>query len=166
MAQEISISGGAQLRRLSRDLRREADGKQRTAQLRKELRAVARPLVPVVKASIMSIPSKGQSARAGRTPLRRMLARSVTVQVKTGKTPIVSVFMNPRKMPDGMKSLPMYMEGSDGYTRWRKPTFGHDPWKTQRPNPYFTRAVRPAEAGARQAATRVLEKTAARLEHG
>lgn len=157
--------GADKLRALSKDLRREADGKERAKLLRQELRQVAKPFVPQIQAAIRGLPSQGESARRGRKSLRAQLARSVTLQVRTsGRRAGVSIFMNPRKMPSGMKALPMYVEATPGYTRWRKPTFGHDPWKTQHPHPYFTGTVRSADRAVSRAADRVVEATAKDLE--
>lgn len=157
--------GAEKLRSLSKDLRRQADGKDRAKVLRRELREVAKPFVPKLRSAIRALPSHGESARRGRMSLRAQLARSVTLQIRTsGRRAGVSVFMNPRKMPTGMKALPMYMEATPGYTRWRHPDFGHDPWMTQRPHPYFTRATGSVDQMVGRAANRVVEATATDLE--
>lgn len=158
--------GADKLRELARDLRREADGKERAKELRRELREIAKPFVPELRAAILRIPSKGQSAKRGRPSLRRAAARSVTLQVRTGgKRAGVSIFMNPRKMPDGMKALPMYLEATPGYARWRHPTFGNrDAMVTQRPHPYFTKTVSAAGRMASRSADRIVETTAKNLE--
>ena len=75
------------------------------------------------------------------------MAKAAQLEVKTARHPAVSVFVNPRKMPDGQKSLPEYVEASKGHTRWRHPVFGNrDVWVQQPPNKYFTPSVRDAEA--------------------
>lgn len=156
----------AQLRELARQLRRQADGKERLKQYRAELRAPAKAIQKDVRAGIRRIPSKGQSARAGRTPLRRLLSRSVTVQVRTsGRRAGVFVFMSPRKMPDGMKALPAYFEATPGYTRLRHPVWGNrDAWVRQYPHTYFTRATSAAQREAERAANRVIDRMARELE--
>jgi hypothetical protein len=57
----------------------------------------------------------------------------------------VAVQIQPRRMPDREKGLPLYMEGvAEGrHDRWRHPVFGRskDPWKQQDSHPYFYRAA-------------------------
>jgi hypothetical protein len=157
--------GAEKLRALSKDLRRQADGKERAKLLRRELRDVAKPYVPQLRSAIHALPSHGESARRGRMSLRAQLARSVTLQVRTsGRRAGVSIFMSPRKMPSGMKALPMYMEATPGYTRWQHPVYGHDAWVTQRPHPYFTRTTQSVDRMVGRAANRVVEATAKDLE--
>lgn len=153
------------LTRLARDLKGQADGRELTKRLRKELRVAAQPLVPAIRASIAAIPSKGHPARGGRPSLRVLMARSVTVQVKTGKWAAVRVFMNPKRMPNGTKSLPGYFEGITGKGVLRHPVFGHrDRWASQLPRPYFSQGTQGAENDARAAAQRVMDDVASHIE--
>lgn len=169
MAQRAGVDS-AQLRMLSRDLRRIAGGKERAKVLRKELREIAKPIVPLVRAAIRAIPSKGQSAarRRPKPSLRRLLARSVTLQVRpTGRRAGVSVFMNPRRMPDGTKSLASYFEGTPRYSRLRHPVMGNrQVWVNQRAHPYFSRTVGASQAQAKAAMDRVVEATIREVESG
>ena len=168
MSERAGTDGAAQLRMLSRHLRTVAGGKERAKVLRKELREIAKPVVPLVRAAIKRIPSKGQSAARGRPSLRRLLARSVTLQVRpSGRRAGASVFMNPRKMPDGTKSLASYMEGTPRYSRLRHPVMGNrQVWVTQRAHPYFSRTVGASQAQAQAAMNRVVEATIREVESG
>ena len=141
---------GADLREISRGLRAQ-DQKEITRQFRREVRAVAAPFVPAVRASIAAIPVKGTS---GSTGLRKRLQKATRLKVKTtGHEAQVAVLVDSARMPDGEKALPKDMEGLQ---RWRHPVFGHEPWKTQEPHPYFFRAVRPLGASSRVAVGRVV----------
>lgn len=169
MADDVRVIGGRDLAALSRALRRQADGRERQKQLRKKLTSKARPVVPAIRANIRALPSRGESRRRGRKSLRAELARSVTLQVRTsGRKAGVSVFMNPRKMPDKKKGLPAYFEQTPGHTALRHPVFGRrdDPWVQQGvPVPgYFTRTIGPVEREATQACQEVVEQMAAEIE--
>ena len=164
----IEVGGGRQLAELTRALRRQADGKARAKKLRKELTAAAKPLVPAVRGKIRGLPSQGENARRGHPWLRREMARSVTLQVRTrGRRAGVSVFMNPRRMPTGKKGLPAYFEGIGKRRQLRHPVFGDtDTWVAQPVPPagYFTTAARPVERRAFNAVERVLAFTAREIE--
>jgi hypothetical protein len=163
----FKIDGVQQLRSLSRDLKQQADGKRVNRQLVTELRRAVRPMARAAKAGALTLPSKEQNLRRGRPSLRAELSRAVSTQIKTtGKRAGVRVFVNPKRMPDGKKSLARYMEGVPGWQRWRHPVFGHDVWVRQQPHPFFTSATRPAEREARQAVNNVIDKMKRDLEHG
>lgn len=167
--------GSKELAALSRDLKElGAEGKQRRRDLSKALRAAAKPLVPALQTEIMKIRSKGlqpsQSARAnrkGRT-LRETMRKSVTIQVRTTgeNSANVKVFMNPKKMPTGMKSLPAYFEQTPRYRQLRHPIFGDkERWTGQNvPNlGYFTRTVRPALPMAIKEVNKVVDDVVKKL---
>lgn len=146
----IEVRTSDDLRRISRELRR-MDNKEVTKRFRKELRAAVTPLVPVVRASIRSIPS-----RTGDGSLRAAMSRAVRVEVRTtGRDAGAAIRVDGRKMPAHMKSLPSMVEGRK---RWRHPVFGHrDRWVQQPAKPYFYKVVRPAGQASRRAVTRVLD---------
>lgn len=146
----IEVRTSNDLRRITRELRR-MDNKEITKRFRKELRAAAKPLVPVVRASIQSIPS-----RTGDGSLRAAMSRAVRVEVKTtGRQAGVAIRVDGRKMPAHMKSLPSMVEGKK---RWRHPVFGNrDVWVQQPSHPYFYKVVGPAGAESRRAVSRVLD---------
>ncbi len=161
----LRVEGLHELEALRRDLLQQAEGRQRTLQLRRELRDAARPMLLKVRSSILSTRSKNQNARRGRPSLRAEIAKAATLEVRTTRHPSVSVFINPRKMPDGKKALPEYYEGSPPYTRWRHPLFkNRDFWYMIQPKPYFTDEVRDAELRASKAVQTVIDKTARDLE--
>ena len=149
----VALRGGGQLRQISRDLRRAGDG-QVTRAFRRELRAAAAPLVPVVRQAALGIPVKGTAGPAG---LRRRLAKATRLRVKTvGKGASVQILVDPRRMPSGEKALPQYMEGLPGHSRWRHPVFGHDVWVQQDSHPFFFPALRPLGLRSRVAVNRVI----------
>jgi hypothetical protein len=160
----LSVTGGRELRALARDLRGHADRKEINARLRRELRFAAKEMIPPVRAAILAIPSKGQSAARGRPSLRRKMSSATQVAVRTtGGSAGVKLWVNPRRMPPGQGSLPGYMEGEG---RWRHPTFGSEPWFTQAPHPYFYRTVAPLIPRAERAAEQVLDSIADEIERG
>lgn len=163
------ITGNKALRELIEDLKDAGDDGKRRKQLLKEMRSVARPVVPQLKAAIQRIPSKGHRARKGRKgTLRSEMSRAATAQVRTtAKGAGVFIFMNPRKMPDGTKSLPAYFEQKPGYTRLRHPLFGNPEKWVQQDVPqrgYFTKTVEPLGDNAERALKKMMDKTARDLE--
>ncbi|MFD0902330.1 hypothetical protein [Actinomadura sediminis] len=166
----VTVSGRRELARLARDIRALEDGRGINDELRSELADVARPLVLAVRASIRSIPSRGQSARMGRRSLRSKMAAATEYKVRTTRRPGVIVWVNPRRMPPGENNLPGYMDGQPPFHRWRHPVFDRPDkrttWVQQRPHPYFDRATRGAGRAAERAAERVMDYIADRIEQG
>lgn len=129
---------------------------------RKELRAAAAPLVPAVRASIRSIPSKRGYSPDG---LRGRMVKATRLEVKTvGKSAGVAIRVDGRKMPSGQKRLPPLMEGEGVQrgrrvdTRWRHPVFGNrNVWVQQDSHPYFFPVVRMAGLASRRAVNKVLD---------
>jgi hypothetical protein len=152
MPGEWGMRHGNDLRRISRELR-SMDNKEITKRFRKELRAAARPLVPVVRKSIRSIPSKRSYSADG---LRGNLSRATKLEVRTaGRQAGVAIRVDGRKMPSHMKGLPKAVEGTK---RWRHPVFGHrEVWVDQPKQPYFFHVVRPLGLASRKAVNRVLD---------
>ncbi len=156
---------GSDLRKLAKDLRKHSDGKRLVKELRTELRQVAKPFVPAVRRAIAGLPSQGENARRGRTSLRKRMQKATKLQVRTGgKNAGVVVRVEHSAMPAGMGNLPAYMEGEPRFTRWRSPTWGRDPWKTQSAHPFFYQAVRPAEDEAVRAAADIFNRIAREIE--
>lgn len=148
----ITLRGGDELRRVSRELRR-MDNPEIKKRFRKELRAAATPLVPKVRQAIRSIPSnRGYSADG----LRGAMSKATRLEVKTvGRQAGVAIRVDGRKMPSHMKSLPSMAEGKK---RWRHPVYGNRAnWVTQTPHPYFYSALRAAGPASRRAVSRVLD---------
>lgn len=166
---EFRVEGGAELRRLARELRDLEDGKEILKQLRKDLKKIANErMVPAVKQAALSIPSKGQSSRRGRRSLRTSIARATQARVRSaGRSAGVTIWVSPRRMPEGQHNLPAYMEGMRPFQRWRHPRFGDtDHWYTQRAHPYFYKTIRPLEGDAQDAALRAVDAVANRIERG
>ena len=155
-----------QLTALARQCKQAGDEGQLRKQLVRELRGEAGKLVPPIRAAIAEIPSKNLPHSRGRRPLRAILSGAVSVQVKTGKWARVAVFMNPNRMPSGMKSLPGYFEGTPGHGVLRHPVFGdRDVWVSQLPHPYFGRGTAGAAQDAAAGVQRVMDSIAAQLDH-
>jgi hypothetical protein len=151
----VAARHGTDLSRITRELRK-MDDKELAKRFRKELRVAAAPLVPAVRASIRSIPSKRPYTAAG---LRGKLSRATNLQVKTvGKQASVIIRVDGRKMPNRSKRVQEYMEGT--VTKpWRHPVFGHDVQVQQPAQPYFYRVMTVAGTRARAAVSRVLDQT-------
>lgn len=149
----FTVRGGEDLRRISRELRR-MDDKELKKRLSKELRAAARPLVPLVRTAIRAIPSSRAYSADG---LRGQMSKAVRTEVKTtGKQAGVAIRVDGRKMTNKRGALPAYMEGTK--KPWRHPVYGHDVWVVQPQRPYFYKTLR-RKAGplARSAVNRVLD---------
>lgn len=159
------IQQGEQLRDFSRALRELEDGREIAKRMRRELRQAGRPMVPAVRAAVLALPSKGQNARRGRPSTRAQVARATALRVRaSGRTPGVSIWVNPKRMPEGKRNIPAYMEGIRPFHRWRHPTFGDWEKAVQQPaTPYFYRAVRPYEDGVAEAGDRVLSWVAEQI---
>jgi hypothetical protein len=142
---------GADLAEVSRKLKKAGNGEV-TKQFRTELRAVASPLVPAVRASIDAIPVKGTKS----TGLRGRLKKAVGLRVRaSGRNAQVSILMTPGKMPAGEYSLPAMMEGTK---TWRHPVFGDDDnWVGQPSHPYFFPVVRRLGPAAKVAVNKVVK---------
>ena len=149
----VTAHTSSDLRRISRELKK-MNRPQVLKRFRKELRVVARPLVPRVRTSIRAIPSKRAYTASG---LRGQMSKATWLQVKTvGGQAGVSIRVDGRKMPTHQKALPSYMEGLK--KPWRHPVFGHDVWVAQQPpHPYFFKALRTAGPAARVAVDRVVK---------
>lgn len=146
----IEVRSADSLRRISRELRRMND-RELKRRFSRDLRSAARPLVPMVRASIAAIPSK-----TGDGSLRRQMARAVKLSVRTsGRDAGVTIRVDGRKMPPGKGALPAYMEGTK--PRWRHPVFGNrNVYVDQSPHPYFYRIVTPYGRRARRTVDKVL----------
>jgi hypothetical protein len=138
-----------------------ADGDLLRKQLTKELREAADPMARKVQAAWKAAPSQGHAtssrARRGQPNLRALLAKATHVEARlTGEEAGARVRTDGRRMPDGMKSLPRYVEGTK--PRWRYPVFGNrNVWVARQPSPRFYQAVQPDESRAVAAAERAVE---------
>jgi hypothetical protein len=162
---EITIQTGKDLQRVTKNLAAMGDGKLVRRRLTKEIRAEVRPVVAQVKAAYRSGPSRNQPNPKGRGDLRPMLARAVTMQIRTGgRNPGVTIKVDGRKMPDHMGGVPRMYEGRE---RWRHPSFGNrNRWVTQKSVPTFDRIVPRAAAGVRRRVNHMAEDIARDVAKG
>lgn len=149
----VTVRDSGDLRRIAKELRA-MDDKQLKKKFTKELRAAARPLVPLTRKAIRAIPSSRSYSAAG---LRGRMSKAVRTEVKTtGKRASVAVRVDGRKMANKQGALPAYMEGAK--RPWRHPVYGNrDAWVVQAARPYFYKTLRPkAGPAARKAVNRVI----------
>ncbi|MFI0484889.1 hypothetical protein [Actinomadura sp. 9N215] len=142
----VSVSSH-DLARLGRDLQR-AGRKDLKKEALMRMRRAVQPIVPEIQRAVRGTPGgtsdlRSAQARAARPRrLRDATARGVQAKASlTGKYAGVRLRVDPRHFPDGEKHLSKYLEGT--LPRWRSPSWGHDPWKTQRAHPYFFVTIRP-----------------------
>jgi hypothetical protein len=160
----VTLHDTGDLKAAAKALKQAANGKELGKQLRRELREVAKPMVPKVRAAWLAAPSQGHGtstrARRGQPSLRRLLAKATRVEVRTaGKHAGVRVRTDGRRMPSGMKALPGYAEGIRRRP-WRHPVFGdRETWVDQQPFPRFYEAIGGPgdEAQARRACEEAVE---------
>jgi hypothetical protein len=149
------------LKIVAKALAEQADGKELRAELVKNLRKPGNQLATKVRAAWKAAPSHGHDTatrgRRGEPDLRVLLAKATRVQVRlAGKEVGVRVRTDGRRMPNRMKALPTYAEGTK--PRWRHPSWGNrDAWGQQRPFPRFYQAVQPDESRARAAVEQAVE---------
>lgn len=164
-AVDVQIKTSADLARVHAGLGRMADGKRLRKEFVKEVRAEVRPVAAKVRAAYRANPSKNQpNTPAGRGDLRKLLARAVTVQVRTGRNATVSLKVDGRKMPEGMKGVPSLYERR---RPWRHPVYGNrEVWVSQRGQPTFDRIVRQAAPGVRRRVGKIAEGVARDVTKG
>lgn len=154
MPSSARLRHGRDLTRIVRELK-QMDDREVLKRFRKELRGAARPLVPIVRASIRAIPSSRPYTADG---LRGQLSRATTLEVKTvGRQASAVIRVDGRKMPNRAKSVQAYMEGTK--PRWRHPVFGNrEVWVQQPAQPYFYKVMDRAGPLARLAVNRVMDQ--------
>lgn len=153
----VKLRNGRDLSRITRELRA-MDDKELLKRFRADLRKSAKPLVPAVRASIRTIPSKRPYTAAG---LRGQMSRATGLQVKTtGRQASVVIRVDGRKMPPKAKAVQAYMEGVK--PRWRHPVYAKpgkaNVWVQQPAHPYFYKVMASAGPRARLAVNRVLDQ--------
>jgi hypothetical protein len=165
----LRVEGAERLRDLSRDLRRRSDGTQLRTLMRRELRDIVEEIVRAEQAAVRALPSKGQNAARGLPSTREQIARATTSQIRTaGKDVGVRAWVNPKRLPEGKKNLPAYMNREPGFTRWRHPVFAQEgrtrTYVDQPPKPWWYRTARPLEEQAVTRTLAVLSRFVADLE--
>lgn len=161
----IEIRDNGDLQKLSKDLRKYADGKRLRQQFVKDVRAEVRPLQNQVKAAYRAQPGwSGRRTRPGGS-LRGMLAKAVTTTARvSGKLAGVTLRVDGKKMPSSMRRLPKLYEGN---VSWRHPVFGNKSAAVnQDATPTFTRLVprlgRPVQKRVEKLADEIARKIARR----
>jgi hypothetical protein len=166
---QIELADTGDLKRLAKALRKHADGKALRKELTGELREVLRPIRDEVKAAYLARPGHMgpyTRTRARQPPLRTLLAKATRLEVRTsGKLAGARVRVDGRKMPNRMKALPAYYEGTK--PRWRHPVHGphaSKTWVAQQSHPTFYPTVRPSEAEARRKIEAVVGRVFDKIE--
>jgi hypothetical protein len=135
------------------------------AELRKNMKAAAGPLVAKVQQSILDMPSKHAGG------LRKDVARTVTSQLSVQKTGVhLAIVSYGTRMPEGMTNLPALMDAPTG---WGHPVFERRlrrrfrrewTWVRQRGKPGWFEDTISGEAKAlRQAAQDAMDATARKI---
>lgn len=156
---EMNMTGAADLKRLSRQLKTSGNPKQVRKDLTKGLRQGAKPAVVAVKAAALALPDKLGNTSAG---LRRRMAASAGVQVRTaGKTPGVRVRISRARMGDKAALAKVTNQG-----KWRHPVYGNRlKWATQTSRAHwFDQASASAAPAVRRALKRVLNDIEHKLQ--
>jgi hypothetical protein len=164
---QVTIRDTGDLKKLAKQLRTVADGKELRTELTGGMRDALRPVAREVQAAYRANPGhtgRRWSTRAALPDLRQLLAKAVRLEVRTaGKFAGARIRDDGRRMPSGMRTLPKYYEGSK--PRWRAPVFGNrNAWAQYRARPTFYRTVEPHADDVRKAIDGVLDNLRRRLE--
>jgi hypothetical protein len=165
------------LKRLQKELRTVADGKQLRKELTGGIRSAMAPVAPLVKAAYLGQAGhkgKRSRGRARQPNLRTLLANATRIEVRTtGKQAGARIRVDGRKMPAGMKALPRYWEGEKRPWRWpvypgrsdrtRTTTFDAR-WAQGRARPTFDRTVEPHSPQVRREVDEMFERVRKKLE--
>jgi hypothetical protein len=165
---QFEIKDSGDLKKLNKELRQLAEGKQIRKDLTSGLRDVLRPIVPEVRAAYLAASSMGHDSMSrdsrSRADLRALLAKATRVEVRlAGRFAGARIRVDGRRMPDRMKGLPHAWEGEG--RPWRHPVYGNrNTWVQQRSRPRFYAVVQRHEAQARRAVEQVVARVKAKLE--
>ena len=164
---QVRIVETGDLKRLAKELRTVADGKQLRKELTGGIRAAMAPVVPLVKAAYLAQPGhqgRRSTSRAQQPDLRTLLAKATRLEVRTaGKLAGARIRVDGRKMPPQMKALPKYWEGSK--RPWRWPVYGdRRTWAQGRARPTFDAVTQPHTPQVRREVDEVFERIRRKLE--
>jgi hypothetical protein len=137
-------------RRLSRALK-DAARKDLQAELRREIRRAGQPALTATRSAALSVDMSGGPA-ARSTGLRARIAGATKLQVTASG--VRFVVREKQVDPEYGTTL---VAGSEG-KKWRHPTFGHRPWKTQVGQPWFYPTLRSHGPAFRQAAVAAMHR--------
>lgn len=164
MTIRMRVVDGGDLRRLSRDLRKAADGKELNKAFTKAVRAEAKKVQSEVRAGYRSAPAWGGAYHRTGGSLRSMLARATTLTVRLSRRPVVAIAVRGDKMPSGMRAIPRQYEG---IKPWRHPVFGNrGAWASQSGAAVFTRIVPRSRRKVQRAVSKVADEHARRIARG
>lgn len=128
---QIDRKSAEDLAILARKLKTLGNGRTIPAEFRKALRTGAQPAAKDAKVAARSLPAgRGITPRRrsdGRVPLRRAIANAISVQVRLGGDPRVSIRVS-KKSLGNRANLPRLINRGE----WPHPTFGHEPIVHQR----------------------------------
>ncbi|MGW0805947.1 hypothetical protein [Nonomuraea sp. NPDC002799] len=94
--------------------------------------------------------------------LRDTVARSLRLTVKTGsKSARVRIEVDSSKMPEDQRTLPKHLDNPKG---WRHPTFGNEPWVTQKGQPWFEVTIRKHLPAVRAHVLKAMDDIAKKVE--
>lgn len=149
---DIQVLDTGDLKRVTRNFSKQADGREMKRELTRGLRDIMRPILLQVKA-----------AYSGGKKLRPKLRRAAIMQVQSaGKTAGARIVVTGRKMPSGMGKIPVYWEGE---ARWRHPVFGNTAvWVDQAAHPRFYDIVHANEVRAYTKLATISNNVASKLE--
>lgn len=159
----VSIQGGKHLETIVANLKQVGEV-ELARELKAGIRKAAKPMVPAVRKSIGQIPSKqGGVTRLGGS-LRADMQRATKLQIRTTRSMAgINIRVDGRKMPEGKKSLPSYMEGRK--RPWRHPVFGNrNVWVTQPGHPYFYKVAEPLARSVKLEIDAVATRIARKLQ--
>lgn len=165
---EVEIKA-EELRQLLQQMRRLENAKELKKELTGAMRAAGKPMLKSVRAAVLATPSS-RSVRKKKNhvqgELRHSIARAAKLQVRAGARGAgVVIRIDPRKMPPGKNNLPGYLDGRPPFERWRHPVYGNTSnFVTQRPHPYFLKAIEPHQGQAMRQVADALDKVRRQLE--
>lgn len=167
---EIDVEIRAEeLRQLLQQMRRLENAKELKKELTQAMRAAGKPMLKAVRAGVLATPStRSVRKKKGHTQgeLRRNIAKATKMQVRAGARGAgVVIRVAPRKMPTKQNNLPGYLDGRPPFERWRHPVFGNrEVIVTQRPHPFFLKAIEPHQGAALRQVNEALDKVRRHLE--
>ncbi len=147
------------LRLLVSALRNEADGKELSRDLVRELTRVAEPALRAAQGELMSMGSTSNVLPG----LRSTVARRTKIKVRLGgRRPGVAILSDKIGMPRGFNNAPKRLNSARG---WRHMVFGQDRWVTQRGKPgWFDTTISRFKPAAERAARKALDDVARRID--
>jgi hypothetical protein len=126
----IDVVGRERLRAVGAIMAAESDGWQLKRDLAAGLRLATEPIIDDEKARVRSIPSRGITEGA---PIRERIVDSLNVSVRfSGYAAGVVIRAGQTDDVRNFRNAPRRFNARGGF---RHPTFGHDPWVTQRGDP-------------------------------